>query len=153
MTGPITDPGNLPVIRRSKNMALRRYEGEMAIDAIADRVRSRFATPNMHQIYSDKRNEAERYLSADPPPDLSDFPYLAAEVGITSETPQALAGLWLYMDAQWKQVAAFIEQIRIAAKAQVRAAGSGPDVDQIVATTAAVMDGIGDKPPQRPQAK
>lgn len=155
MTGHVDDTSGLTVVRRGKNMALRRYEGEGAIDAAADSVRSRFATPNMHQIYSDKRNEAERYLTAaaDEPPDLSDYPYLSAEVGITSETPQALAALWLYMDAQWKQVAAFIEQIRIASKAQVRAANSAAEIDQIVSSTRTLLDGIGDKPPQRPPSK
>jgi len=136
-------------------MVLRRYEGEGAIDAVSDTVRSRFATPNMHQIYSDKRNEAERYLAAaaEEVPDLSDYPYLSAEVGITSETPQALAALWLFMDAQWKQVAATIEQIRIASKAQVRAASSTAEIEQIVSNTRTLLDGIGDKPPQRPPNK
>lgn len=139
-------------VRASKNMPLRRYEAETAIDNAADRVRSRFATPNMHQIYSDKRNEAERYLAAgSPPPDLSDYPYLSAEVGITSQTPQDLAALWLFMDSQWKQVAAVIEQIRVGSKAQVRAAASADEIDAIVAQTTATLDTIGDKPPSRPK--
>lgn len=145
----------LTMIRVSKNLRLIRYEGENAIDAAADQVRARFATPNMHQIYSDKRDEAERYLAAaaNEPPDLAGFPYLSAEVGITSEKPQDLAALWLYMDAQWKMVASTIEQIRIASKAQVRAANSAEDIDKIVAAATATLDQIGDKPPQRPPQK
>ena len=140
-------------VRASKNMPLNRYEAETAIDTAADRVRARFATPNMHQIYSDKRNEAERYLASVPgePTDLSDYPYLSAEVGITSQTPQDLAALWLFMDSQWRQVAALIEQIRVGSKAQVRTAASADEIDAIVAQTTATLDTIGDKPPQRPK--
>jgi hypothetical protein len=83
--------------------------------------------------------------------DLSDYPYLSAEVGITSGTPQDLAALWLFMDAQWKQVAAIIEQIRVGSKAQVRTAVSADEIDAIVAQTTATLDTIGDKPPQRPK--
>lgn len=145
---------SLTRVRASKNMPLRRYEAEVAIDTAADRVRSRFATPNMHQIYSDKRNEAERYvtaLAAGETPDLADYPYLSREIGVTAETAEALAQLWLFMDSQWKQVAAVIEQIRVGSKAQVRAANSADEIDAIVAQTTATLDTIGDKPPQRPK--
>lgn len=143
-------------VRATKNLPLNHYEAEQAIDAAADRVRSRFATPNMHQIYSDKRNEAERYMTAwatGEKPDLSDYPYLAGETGVTLETPEQLAQLWLYMDSQWKQVAAIIEQIRVGSKAQVRAAGSTGEIDQIVVQATSTLDQIGERPPERPPQK
>ena len=144
----------LTPIRVGKNMALRRYEGEGAIDAVANDVRARWATPGKHQIYADKRNEAERYLAdahSGAMPDLTQYPYLSAETGLTAETAADLAELWIYMDSQWKQVAALIEQISIGAKARVKVAGSPDEIIAIVAEATAALDGIGDKPPQPPK--
>jgi hypothetical protein len=143
----------LTSIRVGKNMALRRYEGETAIDAVANDVRARWATPGKHQIYADKRNEAERYLTAlqsGTAPDLAQFPYLSAETGITAETAADLAELWIFMDSQWKMVAALIEQISIGAKAQVKVAAGPGEIAAIVAESTAALDGIGDKPPKPP---
>lgn len=151
MTGPIPV---LTSVRVGKNMALRRYEGETAIDTVANDVRARWATPGKHQIYADKRQEAERYLTelqSGTPPDLAQFPYLSAEIGISAETAADLAELWIYMDSQWKMVAALIEQISIGAKAQVKTAAGPDEIAAIVAASTAALDGIGDKPPQPPK--
>jgi hypothetical protein len=150
MTGPAFA---LTSVRVGKNMALRRYEGETAIDAVANDVRARWATPGKHQIYADKRQEAERYLTAAQGgtlPDLAQFPYLSAEIGVSAETAIDLAELWIYMDSQWKMVAALIEQISIGAKAQVKVAADPAEIRSIVAEATASLDGIGDKPPQPP---
>lgn len=138
----------------SKNLDLLRYRGEQAIDAAADRTRARFATPGKHAIYADKRNEAIAYLvaaAAGDPIDMAQYPYLAAETGVTAPTTEALADLWIAMNAQWQMVAAALEQITIAAKAQVRAAASGAAIDAIVSATVAALDGIGTKPPEPPK--
>ncbi len=143
----------LTPIRVGKNMALRRYEGETAIDAVANDVRARWATPGKHQIYADKRMEAERYLAeaqSGTPPDLAQFPYLSAEIGVSAATAADLAELWLFMDGQWKQVAALIEQISIGAKARVKVAPSPDAIKAIVAEASEALDAIGDKPPQPP---
>ena len=143
----------LTPVRVGKNMALRRYEGENAIDAVANDVRARWATPGKHQIYADKRNEAERYLTdaqSGALPDLAQFPYLSAEVGVSAETAADLAELWIYMDSQWKMVAALIEQVSIGAKARVKIAAGPDEITAIVAEASAALDGIGDKPPQPP---
>lgn len=143
-------------VRSAKNMPLRRYEAENAIDRAAETVRMRFATPGKHQIYADKRNEAERFLTETmngQQVDLADFPYISAETGMTATTPSELAQLWIYMDSQWKQVAALIEQITIGAKAQVRLASSQAEIDAITAASAAALDQIGERPPERPPQK
>lgn len=143
-------------VRASKNLSLNRFEAESSIDRAADTVRTRFATPGKHQIYADKRNEAERYLTeaqSGELPNLAGFPYLSAETGITAETAADLAELWIFMDSQWKQVAALIEQITIGAKAQVRTAASQAEIDTIIATAAAYLDQIGERPPERPPQK
>ncbi len=144
----------LTPIRVGKNMALRRYEGETAIDAVANDVRARWATPGKHQIYADKRMEAERYLAAAQAgelPDLALYPYLSAETGLTAATAADLAELWIYMDGLWKQVAALIEQISIGAKARVKVSASPDEIKAIVTEATEALDAIGDKPPQPPQ--
>lgn len=140
-------------ITATKNVTLNRYEAETAIDAAADRVRARFATPGKHQIYSDKRAEASRYVqeAQTGEPDLATYPYLSAEVGLTADTPLELAELWLWMDGLWKGAAAAIEQISLSAKAQVRLSQSQSAIDDIVSEAVATLDGIGDKPPVRPK--
>lgn len=141
-------------IRATKNIPLNRYEAEGAIDTAADSVRARFATPNMHQIYSDKRAEAERYLkllAEGTGPDMAEFPYLSAEIGITAATATDLANLWIYMNQQWQTVASIIEQIRIASKAQIRDAASQKQIDTLVQQAKFALDAIGDRPPERPK--
>lgn len=137
-----------------KNVALDRREAEDAIDALAARVRARFAAPEKHQIYSDKRAEAVRYLDQvqGGPVDLSSYPYLAAETGLTAETPLDLAELWLWMDGVWKGAAAAIEQIALSAKAEVRATRDRAAIQAIVTQTAETLDAIGEKPPERPKS-
>lgn len=142
-------------ITAAKNVALDRREAEDAIDASAARVRARFAAPEKHQIYSDKRAEAVRYLEqaqGGDPVDLSGFPYLAAETGLTADTPLDLAELWLWMDSVWRGAAAAIEQIALSAKAEVRASRDRAAIQAIVAATAETLDAIGEKPPERPKS-
>ena len=138
-----------------KSLDVPIFDGETAIDNKAREVRSRFATDGKHQVYSDKRDEAARYIAAEaepgPAPRLDGYPYLAAEVGITAPTPLALANMWLQMDHQWKQVAALIESLSLDGKARIRTAKSKGEINRIVSETVTALDGIGEKPPERPQ--
>jgi hypothetical protein len=140
-------------IKATKNKGVWRYEGETKIDNKAASVRSRFATPGKHQLYADKRDEAVRYLAAakgQTVPNLADYPFLEAEVGVSAASPRDLAELWIAMDKQWKKVAAGIERLTISAKARIRAANSQAEIDSVIAETAEALDAIGDKPPERP---
>lgn len=141
-------------ITATKNVSLNRYEAESAIDIAADLVRSRFATPGKHVIYADKRAEAARYMeqiATGNEPVMAEFPYLSVEIGLTADTALELAELWLWMDSAWKGAAAAIEQISLGGKAQVRQATSQVQIDIIQAETIAALDGIGEKPPERPK--
>lgn len=137
-----------------KSLDVPIFDAQAVVEEKAREVRARFATDGKHQLYSDKRDEAMRYIAADdapgPAPDLAGYPYIAAEVGISAPTPRALAELWLEMDRQWKQVAALIESISLDAKSRIRGAQSKDDMDKIAAETIAALDGIGEKPPERP---
>jgi hypothetical protein len=142
-------------ITATKNMPLLRYRGEDAVDQVASQVRARFATPSKHQIYSDKRQEAERFLSAidsGEEPDTEQYPYLSAETGVSAATMLDLAYMWLSMDAAWKSVAALIEKISIDAKIRIRQARNEAEITKIAVQTEAVLTALGTKPPEPPKA-
>lgn len=141
-------------ITAGKNLALLRHEAELAVNLKAAGVRARFATRDKHQIYADKRDEANRFLvlvEMGMDPNDQDFPYLAAETGISAPTMIDLAHLWIFMDQSWKSIAASIEQISLSGKIRIRAAAGPAEIDQIVSQTSAILDAIGSGPPVRPK--
>ena len=82
-------------------------------------------------IYLAKEQEAKDWQAASAP-DLTDFPLLSAEVGITASTADELATLWLTMASQWRETAASLEAIRLKAKAEIEAAVSPEAVKTVV---------------------
>lgn len=145
----------MPVrITGAKNLTLHKFDAENSIDRKASQVRSRFATEGKHQLYADKRDEANRFLivvdTGEEPID-EEFPYLVAETGISAATMIDLAHLWIFMNNAWKSVASVIEQITTEAKQRVRGATGPPEIQAIVDQTTAVLDAIGQKPPARPK--
>lgn len=111
----------------------------LAIAMVQERVgtaRRRYITaiPGQEMIYQAKEGEAIRYVAASPEPaDLTDYPMLAAEVGITAPTAHELAQVWLGMAHLWRQVAAVLEAARLTANADIAAAPS-------IAAIAAILD-------------
>ena len=93
------------------------------IDTEAEAVRLRYVTPGAAQqlIYEAKRHEAVA-LAADQSPDPADYPLLAAEIGITASTLTDVGAAVLLTAAQWRNVAAAIERLRLGAKQAVAAA-------------------------------
>jgi hypothetical protein len=150
---------SLTRVRATKDLSVPRYEAELNIEAAANSVRGRFATPGKHTIYDRKLQEGTRYLEAvaagKTPSDLKKFPYMAKEVGPgkTASTPEALATLWVTMNAAWEDVSATIEEISISAKAAVKTARSRTDIDKIADDARRKLDAIGTPPPQRPSKK
>lgn len=140
-------------ITASKNLPLLRYQGAEAVDQAASEVRARFATATKHQIYADKRNEAERFLLAvesGVEPDAAQYPYLSAETGLSAATMLDLAYMWLAMDAAWKGVAALIEEITIAAKLRISQAKDQAEISGIAAEARTTLEALGQKPPSPP---
>ncbi len=95
------------------------------VDAAAGRARARYITvvPGQSETYTAKALEAERYIADGAPTDLTGYPLISAEMaafGYTSGTQAANA--ILAMRAQWLQVGAQIERIRLKAKRDIDAA-------------------------------
>jgi hypothetical protein len=87
--------------------------------------------PGQEMIYMAKETEALRYLSL-PEPDLSEYPLLAAEVGLTAPSAHELAQIWANMGALWRQAAAQIEAMRMTALIAIDAAQNEADLDKIL---------------------
>jgi hypothetical protein len=138
-------------IHGKKDMVLRRGIASTAIDAKADEIRARFATPGKHTIYDKKLQEATAYVAlidgATPPSDLSAFPYLRSEVGLTAPTPLELAQLWIGMNQAWAQVSALIEEVSLRGKYAVNSAKDQDTINDIVAETLEELDSIGEPAP------
>lgn len=94
--------------------------------------------PAQEMIYLAKEAEARAWQAASAP-DLADYPFLAAEVGLTAATPADLAALWLTMAAQWRGVASQIEAARMTASAAIAAATTPAEAETAVAALQAAL--------------
>lgn len=93
------------------------------IDADAEVERLKYITPGNGQAmtYQQKVDEARAFKAASDP-QASDYLILASEVGITAETLAEVADIVLAAFAQWQQIGAAIEGIRLGAKRDIDAA-------------------------------
>lgn len=88
-------------------------------------LRARYITamPGQEMIYANKEAEAKAFLAESPEPtDLTPYPFIAAETGITAATPGELAALWVSMAATWRAAGAQLEALRMSTIVQVSAA-------------------------------
>ncbi|APY14763.1 hypothetical protein BKD02_11245 [Brucella sp. 09RB8910] len=93
------------------------------VDANAETERLNYITPGNGQAmtYQQKVVEAQA-LKAATNPKASDYPILSSEVGITADTLGEVADIVLAAFAQWQQIGAAIEAIRLGAKRDIDAA-------------------------------
>jgi hypothetical protein len=83
--------------------------------------------PGQDMIYLRKEAEAKAWM-ADPAPVLASYPLIAAELGITADTPDQIAQIWLNMADLWARAAAEIETNRLAAIQQIEAATTEAEI-------------------------
>ncbi|MBE0560377.1 MAG: hypothetical protein IH622_06070 [Ochrobactrum anthropi] len=114
------------------------------IDRIAEIERLNYITPGNGQAmtYQQKVSEAQAFKAATNPK-TSDYPILSSEVGITAGALGEVADIVLAAFAQWQQIGAAIEAIRLGAKRDIDAAedetSAGAIVDAIVWPSAQVL--------------
>lgn len=106
------------------------------IDAAAEDERLKYITPGNGQVmtYQQKVAEAQAFKAASNP-QPSDYPMLSSEVGITAETIGEVTDVILEAFAQWQQIGAMIESIRLGAKRDI-------DVAEDEAEARAIVDAI-----------
>lgn len=118
----------------SKDLAPLRLKAAAAIDAAAAAERAQHVSVGKDGVYLSKVAEATRYLAAGEPDDLTDFPYLRAEVGVTASNASELAELWLALNERLVlTIAPMIERVTSTAKKAVALASTPAAIDQVVA--------------------
>ena len=95
------------------------------IDAAAEICRLSFITAGAGQAltYMQKADQAAAYRAASSPVE-ADYPLLMAEVGITGETIEAVAGVIAASFLAWQQIGSQIEATRLGAKKAIEAAAN-----------------------------
>lgn len=117
------------------NIVLIKQSMKTFIDAAAETERLKYITPGNGQAmtYQQKVTEAQAFKAATNP-HASDYPMLSSEVGITAETIDEVADVVLAAFAQWQQIGAMIESIRLGAKRDIDAAEDETAARAIVAS-------------------
>lgn len=110
-----------------------REEGARRINSAANAERKTLMTPLFGQetVLALKREEAAAFV-ADEAPDLSQYPLISAEVGLTGQTCFEVAQVFLNLNALAVETLAGIEARRMAALAAVEAAGNAAAVEAAV---------------------
>lgn len=119
-----------------KDIEPQRAAALVAIDAWAKAERTKINTRDKWDIYRWKVEEANNWINLKGKKrELVNFPYLAAEVGITSPDADTLASLWITKWAEAQMAGPLIEKKTQLAKKAVRACTSPASIQ-------AVLDGL-----------
>ncbi|MEL6889496.1 MAG: hypothetical protein AAFO86_12425 [Pseudomonadota bacterium] len=137
-------------LRRSNDslameLAAAQAKAIAAVNAAASTVRLRFVTdiPGQELIYSEKRTEAVAFVAITPTPvDLTAYPFIAGEVGITAPTAYEVAQLYLNLAAQWRQAGSALETIRLGAVQSIETATAQSQIDAALALMASQLEAL-----------
>lgn len=123
------------MIEFGQNLNVCKATAIARINAASGLARQQFITtcPGQDMIYIAKEREALAYLAA-PTADLTAYPLLAAEIGVTAPTAWDLAQVWANVSVYWRGVAARIEGVRMRAIAAIEAAADPKAVTAALAT-------------------
>jgi hypothetical protein len=119
----------------TKDISALRLAANALIDEAAAAERLQHVTQDKDGVYRAKTAEAVRYLAAGHPDDLSDFPFLRKEVGVTAPNASDLAEMWVERDRVLTQeIDPAIEGVTMTAKKSVALATNPAAIDAIVAS-------------------
>ena len=117
--------------------------------SVISAIRSAYVTdiPGQEMIYMNKEKEAAEYVAATSP-DLSIYPMLQTEVGVTAPSAYEVAQIWLFMGHQWRIIAAALERVRMIATNDIQAATTEAEIltafETFNATLASMPQNFGD---------
>jgi len=136
----------VPLDSGETEAALLAVSAKRALAHVLQRVaaaRGQYITdlPGQDNIYRRKAEQAAAYLAATNPK-IADFPAIQVEVGITAETPEQLAQLWLNLAALWEGIADSLEQARLTANAAISNANTRAEIDAAVSEFDAALSAI-----------
>lgn len=130
----------------SLNMPLKMAKNEAiaSINTATGNLREKFITaiPGQEMIYLNKEQQAKQFLAEDSEPtDLSDYPFLVAEVGSTGTTVREVAEIFMDRSSSWRRIGARIEHLRVKALIEVNEAS---DIAEVQAAMYHFENGIED---------
>lgn len=130
------------------DLVMSSIEGKRAgvierVNTAIGEIRARYITvlPGQEILYMQKEAEARAFL-ADPDPDLTDYPLIAAEIGITGVDAQQVAQIYLNLANILRSTAAQLEQIRLGAVSAAEGATLSEELDTILAGFNATLEMI-----------
>ena len=143
-TFELVDGRPLPVARPPEDIMVIKTALRQAVDALAETEHLKYITPDHGQAMTYQQKVAEtQAFNVTTSPQAADYPLLSSEVGITTPTLGEVVDIVLAAYAQWQQIGAAIEGIRLRAKRDIDAAENE-------AAARAVMDAIVWPNPQVP---
>lgn len=116
----------------------KRKEALEQVLQISSEFEQKFVTPLPSQMekYRRKEKDGADYLAAyslDPAVDVSQFPWVAAEVGVTAPTAYEVAQIYVNLAYQWETIAFQYEPLRIQCVNEIELAESESEVDTSIA--------------------
>lgn len=107
--------------------------GLLEVNNWAHKIRRQYVTPIEGQttVYQLKKDEAERFV-ADANPDLVNYPLISAEIGITADTAENVAEVYLQLNDIFMSTLAKVEGIRLGYIAQLEKAETIGAVNTII---------------------
>ena len=125
-------------------IATSRVVAISTVNTVAEAVRSRFVTPGSGQamVYMEKQAEARAWFAAGEPEDLTEFPWLQAEIGITAPSSYELAQLWLNLSTIWAQIGSQLEAIRLTAIKDIEEQITEAGVQHVISQALAQMQSL-----------
>lgn len=126
------------ILARAKRLATDR------INQIAGEVRARFVTviPAQDMVYLLKEAEARAFL-ADAAPVLANYPFIAAEIGITGITAEEVAQVYVNLAAILRATAAQLETARLGTIAAIEVAADAAAIDAALGGYLSALEAFG----------
>jgi hypothetical protein len=114
-------------LEHRRRLAVERVYAEIG------RVRSGFVStlPGQEMVYLEKQREAIALLS-DPQLPEEETPFINGEVGLTADTRENVAQVFLGLAHYWKSVAAYYERLRFETLAAIDKAGSVKELEAVI---------------------
>lgn len=123
------------LVVRDRSIEDVRREARQRLDRLVSSARVTYIpkTRGASHMHLKKQLEAERYLALPSRPnDLSDFPLLEAEIGVSAGSAEEVARLWIDKAKETDAALARIERARMEAKAAIWKAGSEAEIEKVL---------------------
>lgn len=136
---------NEEVITSTSTLNDIKTNAKALVDQTSEHIRCKYITPGFGQslAYQEKSEEAADFVASGYPTgspiDLSDYPFIQAEVNATGKTPQDAADDILAQKALWISKGASIEEVRLGGK---KAIDDAPDEGDIITAKNAAISAL-----------